>query len=341
MLKLAGRILDQYDDPAFVSSPDVTAVGLMSSDAVAALPDRDFAMVAKLASGKHRRFPVPNKKMAAVSAAYFAENGGQLPPEWRTKVAARLREVLGSITEPVVDDTAHGVSISIDDAKKLAADEFLRNFDRMTPGERVCAASDLHAAGIADDSRILDYVPSPVFGPMLKQGMRDRRAALVGDTTKLAALANLESRFAAIGPIRAACALDEFDRATKIAKRVPDAFRTVWGGTVKPLAPKSDLEEQYRIDTLAKEHAEHVKGVFAEPIASAFLRDPRGYFKNATGQIKSVLRTLVSAVANRKPMPEIRNDQRPTAVGDHSPARYAADCIRHDTGAYVPWSHQH
>ena len=343
MLKLAGVILDQYDDPAFVASPEVKAAGLMSGDEVARLPDNSFAMVVKLASGTHRRFPIPNKKMARMSAAYFAKSAAHLPPDLRTKVAQKLRSVVGDMPEPKVDDTPRGVELTTESAMKIASEDFIRNFDRMTPGERVLAASELWDAGAVEDPRILDYVPSTVFGPLLKRGMAERRTVLAQRPIELAVLNKLASTFGVTAnPVTAAFALDVFDRTTKIAKRVPDAYKTVWGGTVKAKPGCDGLEEDYRVDTLAKEHAGAVRAVFSEPVVSAFLRDPKGYYRQATGNIKSVLRTLVNAVAGKKPETEVKRPYSHAISGNSAdPKVYAVDRIREGTGAYVPWSKQH
>lgn len=330
MFKLAGRILDPYDDPNFGSDAEVKAAGFMPAAEVAKLPDSEFALIIKTASGKHRFYPIATPHMAKLSAAYFARYGHQLPAEDREKVVSVLRREVGDeFIEPRSPDVAPGQPV--EDVAKLASvalNAYLGVFDRMTPGERACAAAEMAELDI-DDPRVTDYLPSVEFGALFKQGMLERRAALADSPEGRAALDQVAVKLAAVGAVRGAFILDEFDQMMKIGKRVTDAYRTTWGGKVKRAKSKACLEHDYKVETLAKLHADEIRSVFAEPIAEAFIRDPKGFYAKATGQVKAILKKLVDSVGVKRPVAEVSQGQ----------VSHARDSVRSGSGEFHPWSH--
>lgn len=352
MIKLAGLILDPYDDPQFVDSPEVKDAGLPMPEDVAGFRDRDFAIIIKTAARRHRKYPVSTSVLTKLSAAYFNEFGSQLPKDmqesvrYHMKLAADRHGITldGFASRPVEGPKPHEVvsfgeevevqpGLGKEAAFAFAQREFLNNVARMTPAERALAANDLSKVGEVDDSRVFDYVPKDEFGPLLGKGLDQRRTALSGNQEKLAALDDLSRRIEGLGARRGAVILDQFDKLAGIRDRVIDAYRTCWGGFVKVADANGRQfgvgglsEETYRIETLARAHGDAVRQVFSDDIARAFLRDPIAYYQSADGQVKRTLKALASNVGKRNPKSEIHREQVPSA----------RETIR--SGEYTPWS---
>ena len=160
-------------------------------------------------------------------------------------------------------------------------------------------------------------------------GMIERRRALSGAQDHQDALELLAVKLASVGALKAAFILDEFDQITKIGKRVTDAYRTTWGGKVKRVKSKACLEHDYKVETLAKLHADEIRSLFAEPIAEAFIRDPKGFYGSATGQVKAILKKLVESVGAKQPVAEVSKGH----------LAHARDKVRSGSGEFHPWSH--
>lgn len=354
MLKLAGLILDPYDDPEFVSNPTVQELGLPSPDEVAGFKNRDFAVIIKTASGAHRRYPVKTAPLVKLSAAYFNEYGHALPENIRAGVRYHLKlaaarhgiELSGEVASPVSGYQPHEFvsvgepvredpGLSKEAAFKLAQDEFIARMGSMTPAERALAANDLSKVGEITDRRVQDYVPSSEYGPLFKEGMHQRKVLVQDNVMKKAAFEEIEKALHELDARRGAVILNNFDKLAGIMDRVPDAFRTCWGGFIKQAMPgytdrqfgvgKLD-EKLYRVATLARAHGAEVRRVFSDDIAMAFLRNPVDFYYKASGQVKKTLDTLANAVGQKNPKSEIHTDQ----IQD------AKDHIR--SGEYAAWS---
>lgn len=345
MLKLAGRVIDSYDDPKFVNWPGLGASEFPGAEVVRDMKDRDFAVIVKTAAGTSRKYPIATPALTKISAAYFNEYGYQLPEEVREATAFYIKEasinhgidvdvevnIAGVVPHSFTLGEGSNSDISVDldkvAASKRAEDEFLAYYGRMTPLERALAANDLNKVADITDSRVYDYVIKEAVGPNIKSGVKQRMALLEGDVVKTASLKQLLVRMRDVDAGRAAVMLHQFDKVAGFGERVPDAFVTCWGGFVK-MAGRTDTDVMsYKIMTLARAHGEQVSRVFSSDVADAFLGDPIIYYEQrAKGQVKTMLTHLANQVGKQDPKSEIRKDAVPDAVSD----------IR--SGDHTPWS---
>lgn len=327
MFKLAGLILDPYDDPAFVDHPR-TAVSLPTPDEVARLPDRDFAVVIKTAAGTHRKYPVATPNLLKVSSAYFDEFGAQLPEDIRAAVHCRLADaarrfnvkLAGAAAAPPPDATCFVFSLASEapasgparaPATKLAAaaivqDELIRNFVRMTPSERALAVADLCKTAEVTDPRLTPYRPRDVFGGRLSEGLRQREFVLADEPIKLAQFEALLDDLPKLGARAAAVMLDRFDRSAGLTGRVIDAYVTCWDGVEKRAAADPMQRQHAAIERLATQHAHLVQQTLDEPTASAFLRAPFAFWQSAPAAVKKLLTRMADAAADGGTRPRRR-----------------------------------
>lgn len=360
MFKLAGTIIDAYDDPEFINhslTKTAQASGTLPTfEQLAEMRDNSFAIIIKTASGAHRKYPIYNEPTVKLSAEYFNHYGHQLPPEMNKAAHFRIRsaakrmgvKLAGLVSKAVIDPGVYSFSLSSDRdpvtmgkgmdkvaAFRRAQEEFIVNFDRMAPAERAIMAGRLEKIGTVTDTRITDYVPKKDYGPKFEEGMHQRAVALFGDSVKLAALKELREDLPKMDARRGAVMLDQFDKMAGVEHRVIDAYRTCWGGFRKAAGMSGgptqfgigDLDEmEYRIDTLARAHAETLKMVLDEQTVKAFVRDPIAYYRKASGQVRQVLRDLANQVGQENPGTEVKR---------HNLA-YARGQIR--KGEYTPWT---
>lgn len=358
MFKLAGRILDAYDDPAFVGNPQAAQIGLPDSAAIEKLPDRDFGIILKTASGTHRRYPLASPALVKVSEAYFNAHGHQLPADMQDAVRYHLKEAAARFNLTLKGEAAAPVSeyrgqifvvtgepLQIDEGldKQAAFDQaqqhFIEQYGRMTPAERALAANHLDKVGEVTDPRIRDYIAKPVYGPNFASGIEQRAVVLRDDPIKLAQLQSLVASIRRMDPARGAVMLHQLDKTAGVSARVMDAFKTCWGGFEKVSASGARHDttdrqfgvgtlspETYQIETLARAHSDLIKQVFSDDIATAFLRNPIGYYSKASGQVKKTLKSLAESVGQKNPKSEVHTQAIPHVRGQ----------IR--TGDYTPWS---
>lgn len=83
--KVSSLVLDLYDDEkgtvARAFPPELHTCKVAALDAVRGLPNRDFALVMKTASGLQRRYPIHDLDNLKISQAYFAKAKDFLPAE--------------------------------------------------------------------------------------------------------------------------------------------------------------------------------------------------------------------------------------------------------------------
>lgn len=348
MIKLAGLIIDSYDDPEFVNNPNLSSSGVPSSDAIARLQDRDFAILIKTASGTHRKFPLASPSLVKVSAAYFNTYGHQLPTEMRKAAQFRIQEaaesanvkLAGAVAEPVnSSEFANKFSFTVTGeampqsepitkqaAFDLAQQEWLANFGRMTPAERVVAAYNLSKVASITDQRIMDYVPKDGYGPNFENGMKQREAILKDDIIKHAQFCDLKTRILDMDSKRGAVLLDQMDKSAGIVGRVPDAFVTCWSGAVKLASCDMTSVEQNQVANLAVNYPGVVKQVLAPEVANRFLRGPIQYYNYvASPSVKKAIDALI------KKLPKKEDDEVETEDMKEIKEKL-------EENKYVPWS---
>jgi len=367
MFKLAGKVFDAYDDHSRTGRTIAQRAGLPTSDEIAALPDRDFALVVKTASGVQRRYPLATANLVKAAQLYFEAYGDRLPQRarsitaWRIKAAADKFNLgsIGSVTATVQADppeeaqrtgVVHEQDLMPDETTsalwhgrrldKVAAalevqELFLSNYDRMTPAERAVAAHHITKLGEVTDPRVYDYVPKSRFGPKLAEGLRQRRTLVRDDVVKTAQLHELMKTFLSVGPAQSAILLNQFDKQAQIEERVLDAFVTCWGGFTKSAAcfdPTS--AKHHKLTALSTEHIGSVRSVLDQEITDAFSRDPLGYYERALPKVKRVLDHLMAAIGSPP-----KRSVHGTAGNRHS-MRYAKNSISAKTTSKVtyPWA---
>lgn len=95
MFKLAGRVLDFYDDPDFVTNLQAQALfgdKLYSPEAVHGLPDKMFTVKIATRNGDVRKWPVFNKLATRLSGAYFSAVANDLPTNLRDAAGFFLKK---------------------------------------------------------------------------------------------------------------------------------------------------------------------------------------------------------------------------------------------------------
>jgi len=322
MFKLAGLIIDSYDDPEFVNNPNLNSSGVPSSDVVAKMPDKDFAILIKTASGTHRKFPIASPALVKISAAYFNEYGYQLPDDMRKVAQVRIQEAAagcglklsGAVSETVrLEKTASALftvsgsameqpeGLTKQAAFDLAQQEWLANFGRMTPAARVVSANALNKIAQVSDQRIMDYVPKDGYGPNFEIGMRQRESLLKEDVVKHAQFVALRSKILDMDSKRGAVLLDQLDKSAELVGRVPDAFITCWGGGIKLASCNMTSEKQNRVADLAVNYPGVVKQVFTSEIANQFLRAPIQFYNYVASP---AIKKAIDALVKKLPEPE-------------------------------------
>ena len=86
MFKIAGRVLDFYDDPAFMKSlraQSLFGTSLVPLERIHKIPDSGFAVKIATAHGEVRKWPIYNKTATAISGRYFCEVCEDLPSNLR------------------------------------------------------------------------------------------------------------------------------------------------------------------------------------------------------------------------------------------------------------------
>lgn len=337
MIKLAGLIIDSYDDPKFVSDP-MAKERLPSPEAISALKDRDFAVIIKTAARTHRKYPICSADLVKVSSAYYNEYSHYLDEDMREAARTKIQEaaveygvkLAGAVSAPASASTFVFTAIApqqYEDFKgvtkqaafDIAVDRFVSMHSRMTPFERAMAASALNKLGSISDQRVFDYVPKATYGPKFVPGIKERLSLIRDNHIKVAQLGNLVEDLIKRDAQSGAVLLDKFDKLAELENRVPDAFITCWGGFIQKEARDVLSEEERAIETLAVVHGDIVKRVLNESTASSFIRDPVGFYRKSSGPAKTTLNTLVRMVkqsvkqapaVNRQAMPEAKKDLR-------------------------------
>lgn len=345
MLKLAGLIIDGYDDPELVNNPNFKSSGLPAADEIANLQDRDFALIIKTASGTHRKFPVASPALVKVAAAYFNNYSHQLPGSMRKAAQFRIQQAAGEQGVALDGDVATPVdyvsgysftvsgdrmqpsqSITKEAAFDLAKNEWLANFGRMTPAERVVSAHSLSKVAEIDDQRILDYVPKNGYGPNFAHGMDQRARIAREDTIKHAQFLDLQGRMTAMDSKRGAILLDQFDKMAGFTGRVPDAYVTCWGGSTKLASCDMTSLQQNQVANLAVNFPGVVRQAFSTEVANRFLRAPIQYYNYvASPAVKKAIDALVKKLP-KKDDEEVDSDDM----------KELKDKL--EDNEYIPWS---
>jgi hypothetical protein len=325
MFKVAGRVLDFYDDPDFIAHISARNLDLVPLEKVGSLTDKDFAVKIATAHGDVRRWPVYNKTATALSGRYFCEVADTLPENLRNAAGyflkrAHLRHDLnlphglaGVFPRPEsghvpIENEPEIVPLDHEFLSKSAQEDFLPLMGTLTPRERFNRANKLFkvaaATGSGLDDRIWDYVEKERHGPFLRQELRDRHTLVKEGTTAHLADTFLEVMQGAIasGPNVIASSLETFDNLPGLEDRYDDGLRdpflAVFGGlSMEKLGSKDEDIRAWKLKTLATKGVELGK-IFDDAFVSKFVNDPEKTLAEAGTVEKRILNHMLNRIPN-------------------------------------------
>lgn len=325
MFRVAGRVLDFYDDPDFIAHISARNLDLVTLEKVGSLTDKDFAVKIDTGNGDVRRWPVYNKTATALSGRYFCKVAESLPENLRNAAGyflkrAHLRHDLnlpfglaGAFPRPVSGLVAIEESDEIEpiDSRflaKSAQEDFLSLMGSMAPQERFDRANKLFkiatVTGVGLDGRIWDYVEKERHGPYLRQELRDRHTLVKEGTTAHLADAFLGVMQEAIkgGPGAVTTSLETFDKLAGLCDRydngLRDPYLAVYGGlSMEKLGSKEEDIRKWKLETLATKGTELSK-IFDDVFVSKFVNDPEKTLAEAGTVEKRILNHMMSRIPN-------------------------------------------
>jgi hypothetical protein len=364
MFKLAGAIVDFYDDPDFHSSEkaqDLIKEGhLKPLEEVPDLQDKDFAVKILTKAGAHRKFPIFNKVATTLSGRYFEEIEDGLPMEIR-KVAGfflkQAHEVFGIDSTPSLleefEVPAHneveyrpeeddGRVRSVEVVVKLAQYSFLEHHRSMTPIEKVAKAIEIDQAirscgEVVTEREVWDYVPKEEYGRGVEDMLRQRAALVKEAGTKVAAAFDeILKEFAKMIPKEGPFLIHQFDKTAGFDYRyglggVEDPFYGAWAGLPLPKKEAGAKEDllRHKLETIAH-HDRMLKRTFSEKFVTKFIADPKGAYETATPEQKKVLDFIVGHIPPKKSEADESLEVRPKfkAKGIHSEIEKAKEDLK-------------
>jgi hypothetical protein len=275
MFKIAGTIMDCYDDPDFIEHPNTVALfgsEIFDFDTLERLGDRHFAIKIASNTGEHRRFPIYNELITNVSCQYLEDNKDTLPDEivksagfylgkacdqFGIDKTATVAECTESRPFRVVltDEPNEELLLSKEATQRLFWKGIKEQFPEMTPLDRVATMTEIYKAAGAyaiEDQALWDYVPKDTLGPDFDSAIRDRHI-LANDTVSRTMWKEAEATIRSQTPLEGADTLATFDKLAGHDERykdgLTDPYKACFGGF--PLAKEAarivqhGLTEQY------------------------------------------------------------------------------------------------
>jgi len=329
MFKLAGRVLDFYDDPDFVTNLTAQSLfgdKLYAPEEVHSLPDKMFTVKIATRQGTVRKWPVFNKLAVRLSGEYFNAAARELPEDLRNTAGfflktAHQRHGLAlpsaldqDFPQPetwIVELPSESSSEimqepTIQAMTKRAQDDFLSSLREMDPEERFNQANAIFElckkAQVDLDSRIWDYVEKERFGPHLQDELQTRRTMIKeasGDVLAESFIQTL-SKFTDQGLRKFAEIILSFDRQAGLDSewdgRLRDPYEAVYGGMeMKKQASKESDVLSWKLQTLCMKPKE-LERIFEPLFVNQFLNDPIGSYKKASPLTKKIILSLVKKI---------------------------------------------
>lgn len=257
--KLAGAVVDSYDDPAFLAHAEnfgMLGTEFLNPEQLDKLADKDFAVEIVDGFYAHRKFPIYNEAITKVSCVYWAENKSKLPEavvktagyylagalsKYNLNVPPILSGFAPAAFSVKLANVTNPALVSVDAAAKAVSQLIDNKMAHMPPEERTMAAVSLNKVAKNDLSKLAwDYLPKAKFGPIVDSAIESRKGLLkaASDWTKLMTLAKLAGQKTELGPEKFAHALHEFDKLagydTRYAGGLVDPFYACYGGFTSP-----------------------------------------------------------------------------------------------------------
>lgn len=330
MFKLAGRVLDFYDDPEFVTNLKAQALfgdKLYAPEEIHGLPDKMFTVKIATRHGTVRKWPVFNKLAVRLSGAYFDDVAKDLPEDLRNTAGYFLKKahidyclnlpdsLLPKFPQPngwEVDLDGQKEDLSIMEAPdittlaKQAQEDFLGEMSRMPPEERFQQANaifELCKKAQCDlDSRVWDYVEKERFGPYLKEELESRKTMIKEASGEVMAEAFVSTvaSFTDQGLRKIAEIITGFDRQAGLDaewdKRLRDPYEAIYGGlSMKKQASKESDILRWKLDHLRTKPKE-LERIFEPIFVNRFLNDPLGVYKKSSPLTKKIILSLIKKI---------------------------------------------
>lgn len=334
MFKVAGRVLDFYDDPDFVPQISARGLDLVPLEKVGGLSDRDFAVKIATLNGDVRRWPVYNKTATALSGRYFCEVADSLPENLRNAAGyflkrAHLRHdvslpygLAGVFPRPssgyvALEEGSDEVTpLSPSMLFKSAQQDFLSIMSALTPKERFDRANKLFkvasVTGEDLDKRVWDYVEKEKHGPYLRDELRDRHTLVKEGTNQHLAdtFLRIMSDVTQGSPQEVTEAIETFDKLAGLSGRydkgLRDPYLAVYGGlSMEKLGARDEDIREWKLKTLATKGRELEK-IFDSAFVSRFVNDPKRTLEEAGTVEKRILNHMM----NRIPVSDVGNVKR-------------------------------
>lgn len=334
MFKLAGAVVDFYDDPDFHSSEAAQELikegQLISLEEVPNLQDRDFAVKIMTKAGAHRKFPVFNKTATVLSGRYFEEIEDGLPEEIRQVAGFFLKQaherfsidltpsLLEEYEAPMHNEVVYtpkeddGRIRSTEMVVKLAQYSFMENHRRMTPLEKTAKAIEIDLAvrscgEVITEQEVWDHVPKDEYGLGVEDMLRQRAELVKEAGTKVAAAFDeILKEFAKMPANEGPFLIHQFDKSAGYdycygLGGIEDPFHGSWSGfplPVKEAGAKEDLL-RHKLETIAH-HDRLLKRTFSEKFVTKFIADPKGAYETASPEQKKVLDYIAGHIPSKR-----------------------------------------
>jgi hypothetical protein len=333
MFKVAGRVLDFYDDPQFIAHNATRDLDLIPLEKVGSLTDRDFAVKIATAHGDVRRWPVYNKTATALSGRYFCEVADGLPEDLRNAAGYFLKRAHLRHDLPLPHGLAEAfprpesgyvhlkqepevTPLDSEFLAKSAQEDFLFAMSRMSPRERFERANKLFkiaaVTGIDLDDRIWDYVEKEKHGPFLRDELRNRHTLVKEGTNQHLADSFLEIMANVInaGPEAITTTLETFDKMAGLDAQyddgLKDPFLAVYGGlSMEKLGARDEDIRAWKLKTLATKGRELEK-IFEPAFVSKFVNDP----EKTLAEAGTVEKRIINHMLNRLPITGVGHVKR-------------------------------
>lgn len=292
MFKIAGSVIDCYDDPKFMASFEAhkyMGKELLPPEALDKLADNQFALKITGSGPSVRRYPVYNPWITKVSCAYFLDKKDTLPEELVKAASSGLVKACkrhqlgvptgldtGSVDSITVNlkKTAAYPTIKVDDelAKALAKKAEAMLY-KLSPVDRVLLANELSKVAAAQYSDALSEYVVGGYNPRLDKEIRERVILIKSANDQSASyLAAVAERLLAdkdkMHPLEFAIALSDIDKQAGLKDRykkgagggIKDAFSATLGGKSKEVP----IEHGQPVGSAPESHGEPVTKEAAE-----------------------------------------------------------------------------
>ena len=350
MFKLAGRVLDFYDDPEFVTNLTAQALfgdRLHAPEQVHQLPDKMFTVKIATRHGDVRKWPVFNKLAVRLSGEYFGEVADELPKDLRNTAGFFLKKAhmdhlleLPDCLLPVFpkpnswvvtlneeEDPGQMEDPDLTILAKQAQEDFLGSLPEMFPERRFEQANALFElckrAQCELDHRIWNFVEKEHFGPYLREELEARETmikAASGDVMAKTFMATLAA-FTGQGLRKFAEVIARFDRQSGMDSewdgRLRDPYEAVYGGLgMKKQASKESDILRWKLETLRTKQKE-LGRIFEPLFVNTFIEDPVGSYKKASPLTKKIILSLVKKIPTPSTGEVKTSVTRPLDTGKH------------------------